>query len=322
MSHPTPSNDSHKLSAIVMGDDSVFCGNQQYSSTMKIHYKNHKLDDHTLSNPSISAAGRPLGITGSSSEIHVVFGDRQKPQPERLKSVTAQEYVALAPTGDYVPKKLRSSPGVGSSSSFEGPRDKWEGSKELIMSAAHVGLQTRANLPCDDKKFCSFVTTSQQAYSPDEALLTSTGPNSSFFYSNNSSVGSISKSKKTSKQYQNDHNAKLEKSVQKPKIGTSIPQGDRDKQRSYDSIASTSFVTHPKDLYYNLDRRTHEAQPIISTKALLGTGSAPSVFTTTSQSTYKLIPLETAYVPAILGKDHGKSSIAFGEHYQRDVGPR
>ncbi|KAJ3315365.1 hypothetical protein HDU76_002224, partial [Blyttiomyces sp. JEL0837] len=84
-----------QASDITMGDESVFTGRRQFTTTMKLHFPDH----NTTSSKELAEieatipAGRSLGVPAGSREIHVVLGDGNKVQPERLKSVTSETYI-------------------------------------------------------------------------------------------------------------------------------------------------------------------------------------------------------------------------------------
>ncbi|KAI8848487.1 hypothetical protein BC829DRAFT_490069 [Chytridium lagenaria] len=177
-----PSTRTTNASDIVMGDLKVFGGTTQFTSTMKVDYHTHSAHSQHHEDTK-TPAGKSLGIS-NNAEIHVVFGDNRAMQNDRFRSVTSECYrdPLKEPQSSLCrhPRKLHRRLG------------KWEGRTELIMAAAHVGVKTREDLPIDDKKFRSFLTTNQEAY---------------HLHPHQTNDISI-----------------------RPKGGTSIPQGDREKQ--------------------------------------------------------------------------------------------
>ncbi|KAJ3409469.1 hypothetical protein HDV05_004432 [Chytridiales sp. JEL 0842] len=258
-------------SVIVLGDESVFCGNNQFSSTMKIHFKKHpKVEIEGVEKK--KAAGRPLGMKGSTREVHVVFGDYNKHQPERLQSVTAQEYITHPTT--YNSRGMHPESTTG--------REKWETKNELMMNAAHVGIKTKHDLPCDEKRFNSFQTTNQGAYA----------------FNNKEPLPAV------------------ERFDKKPRTRASIPWGDSDKQRSYDTIAASTYIQHPTETYQ--DHQTTLKHPPTSKHAILSITGEPHLYATTNHSTYRAIDTHRVktQIDAMaekIAKDRSRGYIIFGE---------
>ncbi|KAJ3112922.1 hypothetical protein HDU96_003990 [Phlyctochytrium bullatum] len=199
---------SQQASDIVFGDNAVFGGTTQFDSTMKKDYGYKSLAQDP--GHDMVPAGKCLGIgSKSNSEIHVVFGDMQKSQTDRLRSVTAECY-------EDPGKKVYDEPPKRTLRQRVDKRlEPWEGRSELIMAAAHIGLKTRETaLPVDDKRFKNFVTTHQEVYH------------------RHATQRAVSASLTAS-----------------PYGASSIPVGDPDKQCCYESVAASSFVQHPPSSY-------------------------------------------------------------------------
>ncbi|KAJ3206752.1 hypothetical protein HDU67_007966 [Dinochytrium kinnereticum] len=269
---PPPVSRVTNGSDIMMGDFNVFGGTTQFSSTMKVDYGRHSVQSQERETQR-TPAGKALGIS-NSNEIHVVFGDGRKQQMDRFQSVTTESYQSPVenclsdPPRRFVGKRV------------DGRLENWEGRTELIMAAAHVGVKTREDLPIDDKRFRSFVTTNQDAY---------------HFHTN--AVGGVRAAQAC------------------PRVGTSIPQGDREKQQCYESVASSSFVRHPPRSY----GITQKAEAPPAGAVMEGDPRYLSNFTTTSKASYPhpAAPTTRDESDGIV-KERGRSSIAFGESIQTD----
>ncbi|KAJ3095471.1 hypothetical protein HDU97_006893 [Phlyctochytrium planicorne] len=261
-----------------MGDGNVFGGHTQFSSTMKVDYKAHSARSQWEEERKV-AAGKALGITTSSnSEIHVVFGDGRKVQDDRYRSVTSECYRNPEKIVTEEPPRRRIR------KTIDKRLESWEGKTELIMSAAHVGTKTREDLPIDNKRFRSFNTTSQDAYNlhPHLYLKSADGKH-------------------------------LQTVPARPQPGTSIPQGDREKQQCYESVAASSFVRHPPTSY----GLTQKAEAPPAGAVLEGDSRYRACFATTSGSSYS--HPEGAQREVRIIKDRGSSCIAFGESIQADA---
>ncbi|KAI9356748.1 hypothetical protein DFJ73DRAFT_958196 [Zopfochytrium polystomum] len=327
---------------IVMGDAAFFSKSRQFATSMASHYVDHGcgrepqrplggtgeeegrsggelvLDDTGLPadrrlregkvvDPvDMEPAGKPLGISGSSfsRDNHIVFGDVDKKQTERLTSVTGETFRGHETEVVVVNTATTAKPADPT------PRDEyrrqWEPPRNLIMASAHAGLATRNDLPLDERHFNNFTTTSQDAYQ--------TLPS----------------------QRDNDGFATAAASVASKRGGYSIQLGDRDKQRSYESVAATSFVRHARDYYARTGAAGAAAagktggngRAPIRVEALLGRSGEPMTFRSTTRGAYGgggVVAGEEgddddgATTPAGLAtyanaNHRGKSSIAFGEH--------
>ncbi|KAJ3071540.1 hypothetical protein HDU98_005164 [Podochytrium sp. JEL0797] len=252
---------------IVMGDEAVY---QEYSPTMKDHYPRHT----ELAQEAVEReipAGRPLGPPSAKTKVNVVFGDKMKHQPERLRSLATDDYVA----------KVRNNP----------PKDKekeerakelnqWLPNKELMMTAAHVGTATRENIPLDTKHFAHFTSTNMDVYIPPKDVKP------------------------------------IIRFDLKPHGATHIPTGDREKQNSYATESTTSFIPHNiKSIGNERDRGFHTQR---TNKALLGKSGEHTQFETTSQSIFQAPSsgFSDRSISLIKGQQRGRSNIAFGQHFE------
>ncbi|KAI8926436.1 hypothetical protein BC831DRAFT_511734 [Entophlyctis helioformis] len=242
-------------------------------------------------------AGKPLGFTSSrKSEMHIVFGDSKMGADERKHSITDVDFCA-PPPGTKKPAIVK--PGV-----IMSRRPDQELTTALLFhskpatatSAAHIGLQTRQDLPIDDMHFRNFITTSQESYLPKDSI---------------------------------DGTKGYEFPTRAPNTGRAshIHLGDLEKQKSYDTVHETSFIRHGSECYR--PHAGHEPQP---SSILLGHHEqGPSVdrgamYATTTADTYQGVQptpphLDQAARPhppgglkhTIVSQQGGASHIAIGE---------
>ncbi|KAJ3026091.1 UNVERIFIED_CONTAM: hypothetical protein HDU68_006200 [Siphonaria sp. JEL0065] len=222
----------------------------QYNSTMKDHYPRHT----DLAQKCVERevpAGRPLGPPSAKTKVNVVFGDSMKHQPERLRSVATDDYVL------YSNELIKESNNPAKDKEKEERArelDSWQSKKELMMSSAHVGTATREDIPFDTRHFANFTSTNTDAY----VTPTNVQP--------------------------------LIRFDLKPREASHIPQGDRDKQTSYATESTTSFIPHNiQSIGKERDRGFHTKG---TNKALLGKSGEHT------------------------GQQRGRSNIAFGQHFE------
>ncbi|KAI8612821.1 hypothetical protein BC830DRAFT_529833 [Chytriomyces sp. MP71] len=157
---------------------------------------------------------------------------------------------------------------------------EWRTKNELMMSAAHVGTATKGDLPFDTRHFPMFTSTNEDTYKAPCNV------------------------------------EPLVRFDKKPKGATHIPQGDRDKQNSYSTESTTSFVPHSVAASKERVRGFHTQA---TNKSLLGKSGDPNIFQTTSQWIYQK-PSDSGFsdinISVIKGKERGRSNIAFGEHFE------
>ncbi|KAJ3281156.1 hypothetical protein HK104_000171, partial [Borealophlyctis nickersoniae] len=290
-------------SDIVLGDRHTFTGNDQYLSTMHADYDSGQLDAILNAEKAAKAAGRlgegvyvpsgpagkPLGINntpGGRTEVHIAFGmDGIEPDAHR-ESLTKATY--KAPPHSAFRHNLGPKATIDTSNLAVA---QLHHQKPLTAtSAAHLGLQTRQDLPIDDKHFRSFLTTNQEAYTAKVSVDGGRGGSSNL------------KRNRTS----------------------NIPEGDRDKQLSYETVAGTSFVNPGSASYRNRSRRVgRPSSHIVLSMGETGEGGRKEMYMSTSAAAYKgapgFVPDRTFRVGASTvpiseaGHLRGKSSIAFGE---------
>ncbi|KAI9351457.1 hypothetical protein BDR26DRAFT_851092 [Obelidium mucronatum] len=222
----------------------------QYATTMKDHYPRHT-DLAQKCVESEVPAGRPLGPPSAKTKVNVVFGDNMKHQPERLRSVATDDYVLYS--NDLI--KESNNPAKDKMKEERARElDSWQSKKELMMSSAHVGTATREDIPFDTRHFANFTSTNTDAY----IAPTNVAP--------------------------------LIRFDLKPREATHIPQGDRDKQNSYATESTTSFIPHNVQSIGNeRDRGFHTKR---TNEALLGKSGEKT------------------------GQQRGRSNIAFGQHFE------
>ena len=158
-------------------------------------------------------------------------------------------------------------------------------------SAAHIGLQTRQDLPIDDKHFRNFITTTQEAYVPKDA---------------------------------NDIDLRTER-ASRAAMGrpSNIHLGDLEKQKSYDTVQGMSFIRHASE-YYRPYEGHHKPKP---TSIRLGHNDKGSsyndqAYVTTTAAAYLAAASDASRTPAkkepstFVRQQGGASHIAFGEEEQ------
>ncbi|KAI8810432.1 hypothetical protein BJ742DRAFT_851820 [Cladochytrium replicatum] len=215
-----PSRRGH-VSDIVLGDAKHFSKDAQFLSTMKIDYidkgslkhAQEKLVDvlvapwkhrHTEQDIDDIPAGKPDGGNSIKSrfEQHIVFGDPRNVRPSSTKlhpPAILSDLTAVEKDSDPAPvAHRRSVPG-------------------LTGVGAHVGTQTRLDLPADERHFRSFATTHSDSYTNPPNPAT------------NLAVLSAAAAKRAS--------------------NSNIPIGDLEKQRCYSTVAMSSWVPFPSSEY-------------------------------------------------------------------------
>eukprot|EP00842_Homolaphlyctis_polyrhiza_P005632 jgi/Hompol1/606/HPOL_002549-RA len=295
------------LTDIVMGDEHKFSGSSQYCSTMHADYdgslatitqgadtQNGKTKHQTRRQGFVPTcpAGKPLGFTSSrKSEMHIVFGDAKMVSDERHASMTDRDF-RPPPADTQKPAIVKPGVVVSTQPSSELTSAQMFHSKPpTATSAAHIGLQTRQDLPIDDKHFRSFMTTTQEAYLPKD----SSDPSS----------------------------AKSTASIPRVNMGrpSHIHLGDLEKQKSYDTVHETSYVQHPSSAY-----RPYLGHLPKSSSILLGhhetnimSDQSPMYLTTTA-ATYLGAHKPRDEKPqlfnekySVVAQQGGASHIAFGE---------
>lgn len=218
---------------------------------------------------SVKPAGKPVGINiASKITRNVVFGDSAKHYASTYETVTASNFIPIKNFKRVLADPLKE----------QLPGNPWNTRLDTLMSAAHVGTKRKMNMPTDDKVFKSFATTNQDAFLeiPDANISARESFNTKEILS-----------------------AVSHKS--------SIPNGDLVQQRSYKTVASTSFVDHSSDLNFY---KAHAPTPasFISRHS----DSIADMYLTTSGRTYR--GWDTTHRDPLIdtrGK-RGKSSIAFG----------
>ena len=300
---------------IIMGDVRKWTGNAQFATTMHTDYDLNQLDlyrnpvalaqhqreQRAHLDPSVyvpdEPAGKPLGAHSSHSrpETHISFGDYSMENKARFESLTAQDF-APPPRNREVTGKNRcvvdssivtSKPGTIQESKFLTPIQKHHSRPLMATSAAHIGLQTRQDLPIDDKHFKSFSTSNSEAYANFQNHIKAM--------------------------------AKEEPTSFKPKVTnrlSNIQQGDH-RGGNYLTMHDDSYVQHPSDAYQHHRLRV----PGTHTSIVLGhKNTAPrwksepdDMYTSTSAAAYQSrenIEQDISFASKVV---RGKSYIVFGE---------
>ncbi|KAJ3392323.1 hypothetical protein HDU84_004287 [Entophlyctis sp. JEL0112] len=170
--------------------------------------------------------------------------------------------------------------------------DPWRSKNELMMSSAHSGTQTREDLPFDTRHFANFTSTNADAYTAPIDVPS------------------------------------LVRFDIMPRGATSIPQGDRHKQTSYNTESTTSFVPHSKESVAAVNGGAMTKFCRDNHKSLLGKSGEQQIFETTSHDAFCPPPenhFSDLSISILKGKQRGRSNIAFGEHLEEPskncVGP-
>ncbi|KND01301.1 uncharacterized protein SPPG_03110 [Spizellomyces punctatus DAOM BR117] len=286
-------------SDIVFGDHRHFPHTDQFLSTMRTDYDGQRLDpanikvaQETAANRCgpdvhvpVGPAGKPLGInTADKREGHIAFGDRSKVSDSHFESVTDSSYKCPPP----ITAKISRGMGAGESDinvKNLPPSQQFHHKALTAISAAHVGLETRKDLPIDDKRFHNYVTTHQAAYATKGTMH------------------DVAEGKGQAGGYCRNNRA------------SDIPLGDPAKERNYDTMARKSYIDHGRDAYTKpkIIPPPRPARNLLAMDAR--TNNEDATFTSTTAQTYKghtIHPIhrETQVNP---GQLSSKSSIALGE---------
>ncbi|KAJ3255618.1 hypothetical protein HK103_006143 [Boothiomyces macroporosus] len=241
------------LTDIVMGDEHM--SKSKYETTMNSDYVPKRISNNQ------KIAGRSSGfVISDPSQKHISFGDGNLVSSEHQESVTESAY--KAPDVDYLKKETSI-------------RLAHHSKPLTATAAAHVGQQTRQDLPIDDHFFKLFTTTTEKAY-----------------------------------RVHND-DSKYPRQI----FGGRKSQlvfGDQSSQLSYNTTQSTSFVKHSQSDFGPHAKYKPKITDIFSTKHEI---TPRSHFTTTLSSTYQgkqIPPEDRQYVPNVSQKN-GSSHIHFGQ---------
>ncbi|KAI9206889.1 uncharacterized protein BJ171DRAFT_495058 [Polychytrium aggregatum] len=296
---------------IVMGDDREYQPRQN-SSTFASDYSAYRGGRplniaHKREADLVEAAGQPLGINCTSKmEQHISFGDEQKLNAAKYKSVTSDSFQAPETVDDLSLKLLDIRDKANSQSgSGVGP---WISRPQTLMAAAHVGTKTREDLPVDNQHFKSFLTTNQE--SQQNLQLPFILERNNNYHSSEPKgreqfgpdvtpaeiISSLAAESNTTKQKLCERNHK-----------SSIPQGDIERQANYSTVASTSFKPHGHRHYH-----VEKAPPPIPAKFLSGDQDSPrDMYVTTNASQYA--KKHVRHLMMDTRGWRGRSSIPFGE---------
>ncbi|KAJ3115875.1 hypothetical protein HK100_001217 [Physocladia obscura] len=164
-------------------------------------------------------------------------------------------------------------------------RNPWESKTELVMTSAHVGTATRENIPLDTRHFTNFTSTNMEVYIAPKNV------------------------------------PPLIRFDLKPRGITSIPQGDREKQISYNTESTTSFIPHSTESIKLANGKDFTRPDFHSgtNSALLGKSGENTTFQTTSSSIFAIPPNDSfsdRSISIIKGKHRGRSNIAFGQYFE------
>ncbi|KAI8913234.1 hypothetical protein EDD86DRAFT_187490 [Gorgonomyces haynaldii] len=220
----------------------------------------------------VMPAGKPIGFdTTDKTRNHIVFGDMKMSQDDRQKSVTEACFVA--------PKHIIIKPTLAKKEIGQSIAQQYHSKPITATSAAHIGLQTKQDLPIDDAFFSSFNTTAQDSY-------TDPTPDRRDTY-RHINVGRPSH----------------------------LVLGDMEKQRSYDTMHVISYKEHPAEAYQHSRRQVPQHVPIKLGHIDIETKHEPSLhYSTTTQYSYKqLEPLPQSH--RTVGPSNA-SNIVFGEELE------
>ncbi|KAJ3160443.1 hypothetical protein HDU86_000777 [Geranomyces michiganensis] len=214
-----PTAHPHPHTAIVFGDQTYCAPSTQFTTTVRSDFQGEQIAPR---DKGAVPAGKPLGIkTSDKRAVHIAFGDQGRPDGDRWNTVSEGSYVYR---GGMHNAKTESSEAVYASLT---PAQRYHYKPATAAQSAHIGLQTRADLPIDDARFCSYQTTHGSAYSTKilpEAGLTAANAAAGYGASNRTS---------------------------------NIPLGDPTKPRSWGTMAGNSWVDHG-DQYRKLDPQKSE----------------------------------------------------------------
>jgi hypothetical protein len=272
-----------------MGDEHVFSGKSQFTSTMKFEYGVHVPSKELAV---MKPAGKPLGVSTSTREVNIKLGDTNKAQPERLLSVTSQEYVTPELyTGSLHQHSHLETTVLASKNRLT----KWNTKNELLMSTAHAGLKTREDVPHDNSKFCCFTTTNNEAFPVS---------------SNKEAAFPIIRYDKL------------------PRGKTSIPLGDPGHREAYNTTSMSAYVPHSASSAPKQSRNIANRESFIFK---FGSASqTQEAYLTTNNRAYTTVDSvqmekERASLASILEsmveKERGKGNIAFGDQHYMDNAP-
>ncbi|KAJ3034580.1 hypothetical protein HK097_004466 [Rhizophlyctis rosea] len=286
-------------SDIILGDRSAFPSSERYLSTMHKDYLHHHNDytNHQIEmaefdyasgsfvNSATKAeekpAGKPLGVAnekdGKTGTQWAFEGCGVRKNGD-LCSITKSSYGVVDPGVFREVNEIQAPPDPATL----GPIQKHHTKPFTKLSNAHVGLQTRSDLPIDDGKFHSFSTTTSEAFSsksipPSESARE--GGKVNLERNRISNVGSGN----TTGQYETS-------------AGLSWKEWD---QRSY---------VRCKEGDKGRNRKSH-------INLSMGTQSPGDGFASTNSVTYVGEPVDPEnriYFPGGTGSLRGRSSIAFG----------
>ncbi|KAI9096886.1 hypothetical protein DFS34DRAFT_594097 [Phlyctochytrium arcticum] len=229
-------------------------------------------------------AGLPLGInTSDKKEAYITFGDPSKVCASRFQSVTGASYQQPVQPEEDCPTL--------DPSNFHNltPAQQFHFKPLTAMTSAHVGLQTRQDLPIDDRRFHEYRTTHQMTYTAmDSTDVADVRGRANKYCANNRA--------------------------------SDIPQGDPAKVQNNESLAKQSFVNHGARAYERAERPSHYKV----TDHLLGKDAqfgGPGSYVTASASTYvpraatdgPLSNASEGSINAQHSRTQHKSSIAIGD---------
>jgi hypothetical protein len=148
-------------------------------------------------------------------------------------------------------------------------------------SSAHIGLQTRQDLPNDDIHFKSYSTTAQESFK--EPIVDPKFKNA------------------------------VPVNIGRP---SHIHLGDLDKQRSYSTVHDTSFLKHPEDAYKKPTRHGAGSFHAPLNLGQLNIGGESHFTTTTSQSFQGNQTHELSRYKPLVSQMDGRCHISFGDDKQ------
>ena len=248
---------------IVLGDLSKWSGTAQYESTMHSDfnaYQSKSDQNHTVS-------------LIKKGEHNISFGDRKTDNNARFESLTAKDFKPPPADNGTLNSNLTRSNAI----------ERHHRKPLNATSSAHIGLQTRKDLPIDDKHFKCFTTSSGDAY---------------VNFSNQ---------------------IKGLKDIIKTK-GSSIQQGDLNHFSNYTTMQAHSYVLHPNEAYHIQHTKIpHTKTSIVLGQRYNAPRSVgdDDIYTSTSSATYQAKENNQQEV----AKPRLNSSIVFGEFRKKMSDP-
>ncbi|KAJ3145444.1 hypothetical protein HDU89_007069 [Geranomyces variabilis] len=273
-----PTAHPHPHTAIVFGDQSYCAPATQFTTTVRSDFRGTQVAPREKG---AVPAGKPLGIkTSDKRTVHISFGDEGRQDDERWNTVSEGSYVYR---GGMLDTKTESSEKIYAALT---PAQRYHYKPATAAQSAHIGLQTRADLPIDDARFSSYQTTHGSAYStkvPPEAGLTAANAAAGYGASNRTS---------------------------------NIPLGDPTKPRSWGTMAGSSWVDHGNQ-YRKLEAQKSEHRTadlvVMDRSSKLGPGGLQSTTSASFQAPPSPLPPAPPKPGALKpGERRGHSSIALG----------